>query len=41
MFIAVLSDGMNGKGFAGRMPWLAESDYGSFDTACPGLSVGL
>jgi penicillin V acylase-like amidase (Ntn superfamily) len=39
--VAELSDGMNEKGFAGHMLWLAESDYGTFDPDSPGLSVGL
>lgn len=35
------SDGMNEKGLAGHMLWLAESDYGKFDLDRPSLSVGL
>lgn len=39
--VAESSDGMNEKGLAGHMLWLAESDYGRFDPNRPGLSVGL
>jgi choloylglycine hydrolase len=39
--VAESSDGMNEKGLAGHMLWLAESEYGAFDPNRPGLSVGL
>ena len=39
--VAESSDGMNEKGLAGHLLWLAESDYGTFDPNRPGLSVGL
>lgn len=39
--VAESSDGMNEKGLAGHMLWLAESDYGRFDPNRPGLSVGM
>ncbi len=39
--VAESSDGMNEKGLAGHMLWLAESDYGTFDPSRPSLSVGL
>jgi choloylglycine hydrolase len=35
------TDGMNEKGFAGHLLWLAESDYGERDESRPGLSVAL
>lgn len=39
--VAEASDGMNEKGLAGHLLWLAESDYGKFDPNRPGLSVGM
>lgn len=35
------SDGMNEKGLAAQLLWLAESDYGKRDENVPGLSIGL
>lgn len=35
------ADGVNEKGLAGQVHWLAESDYGAFDPAKPGLSLAL
>jgi penicillin V acylase-like amidase (Ntn superfamily) len=35
------SDGMNEKGVAGHMLWLAESNYGKFDPDQPSLSLAL
>lgn len=39
--IAGAADGMNEKGMAGSMLWLAESDYGKYDPGRPSLSLGL
>lgn len=39
--VAGPGDGMNEKGLAAHMLWLAESDYGRRDETKPGLSVGL
>ncbi len=36
-----VSDGMNEKGLAGHLLWLAESDYGQFDPKSPGLNISL
>jgi len=38
---AEASDGMNEKGLAGHLLWLAESDYGTFDPSQRSLSLGL
>ena len=35
------ADGMNEKGLAANILWLAEADYGHRDTKLPGLSVSL
>ncbi len=39
--MAAASDGMNEKGLAAQMLWLAEANYGKRDESLPGLSVGL
>ncbi|CAJ0872928.1 choloylglycine hydrolase [freshwater sediment metagenome] len=35
------ADGVNEKGLAGSLLWLAESDYGKYDPDRPSLSLGL
>jgi choloylglycine hydrolase len=39
--MSAASDGMNEKGLAAQLLWLAESGYGTRDENLPGLSIGL
>jgi choloylglycine hydrolase len=39
--VAAASDGLNEKGLAGHLLWLAEADYGPRDGRRPGLNVAL